>query len=51
VEDARTWEVLAALGCDMAQGYFISPPLLADEILPWLARWKDPSATSADRAA
>jgi diguanylate cyclase (GGDEF)-like protein/PAS domain S-box-containing protein len=51
VEDARTWEVLAALGCDMAQGYFISPPLLADEVLPWLARWKDPSGTSADQAA
>jgi len=51
VEDARTWEVLAALGCDMAQGYFISRPLLADEVLPWLARWNDPSGTSADQAA
>ncbi len=51
VEDARTWEVLAALGCDMAQGYFISRPLLADEVLPWLATWKDPSGTSADQAA
>jgi diguanylate cyclase (GGDEF)-like protein/PAS domain S-box-containing protein len=51
VEDARSWEVLAALGCDMAQGYFISPPLLADEVLPWLASWKDPSGTSADQAA
>jgi diguanylate cyclase (GGDEF)-like protein/PAS domain S-box-containing protein len=51
VEDARTWEVLAALGCDMAQGYFISPPLPADEVLPWLASWKDPSGTSADQAA
>jgi diguanylate cyclase (GGDEF)-like protein/PAS domain S-box-containing protein len=40
VEDARTWDVLAALGCDMAQGYFMSPPLLAEEVLPWLARWE-----------
>jgi EAL domain-containing protein (putative c-di-GMP-specific phosphodiesterase class I) len=40
VEDARTWDVLAALGCDMAQGYFISRPLLAEEVLPWLARWE-----------
>jgi EAL domain-containing protein (putative c-di-GMP-specific phosphodiesterase class I) len=51
VEDARTWDVLAALGCDLAQGYFISPPLLGDEVLPWLASWKDPSGASADRAA
>jgi len=51
VEDARSWEVLAALGCDMAQGYFISPPLLAEEVLPWLASWKDPSGASADQAA
>ena len=51
VEDARTWEVLAALGCDMAQGYFISRPLLADEVLPWLASWKDRSGASADQAA
>jgi diguanylate cyclase (GGDEF)-like protein/PAS domain S-box-containing protein len=51
VEDARTWEVLAALGCDLAQGYFISKPLLAGEVLPWLAGWKDPSGASADQAA
>ena len=51
VEDARTWEVLAALGCDTAQGYFISPPLVAEEVLPWLATWKDPSGKSVDQAA
>src|SRR6202171_475716 len=51
VEDARTWEVLAALGCDTAQGYFISPPLLAAEVLPWLTTWEDPSGRSVHRAA
>ncbi|HEY4870933.1 MAG TPA: bifunctional diguanylate cyclase/phosphodiesterase, partial [Candidatus Dormibacteraeota bacterium] len=51
VEDARTWEVLAALGCDTAQGYFISPPLVAEEVLPWLATWKDPSGKSVLQAA
>ena len=51
VEDARTWELLAALGCDLAQGYFISPPLLADEVLPWLANWKHPEGASDDQAA
>ncbi len=51
VEDARTWEVLAALACDMAQGYFISRPLLAGEVLPWLAKWESASGASADQAA
>jgi EAL domain-containing protein (putative c-di-GMP-specific phosphodiesterase class I) len=51
VEDAPTWELLGTLGCDLAQGYFISRPMLADEVLPWLARWEKASAESADQAA
>ena len=51
VEDTRTWEVLAALSCDVAQGYFISPPLLAEEVLPWLARWETPPSGSVVQAA
>ncbi|HXN04528.1 MAG TPA: PAS domain S-box protein [Candidatus Acidoferrum sp.] len=51
VEDASTWAVLAALACDMAQGYFISPPLLAEEVLPWLARWQKAPGGSLERAA
>jgi len=50
VEDARTWDLLGALGCDLAQGYFISRPMVADQVLPWLARWEHPSGT-ADKAA
>jgi EAL domain-containing protein (putative c-di-GMP-specific phosphodiesterase class I) len=51
VEDARTWDVLAALACDMAQGYFISRPLLAEEVLPWLASWETAPGGSAVQAA
>lgn len=51
VEDARTWQVLAALACDMAQGYFISPPLLARDVLAWLAKWENASGGSANQAA
>lgn len=32
VETAETLAYLTALGCDMAQGYFIDRPLLADEV-------------------
>jgi EAL domain-containing protein (putative c-di-GMP-specific phosphodiesterase class I) len=40
VEDARTWDLLAALGCDTAQGYYMSRPLPSDQVLPWLLRWE-----------
>jgi diguanylate cyclase (GGDEF)-like protein len=40
VEDARTWDLLAALGCDLAQGYLMSRPISAEEVLPWLSRWE-----------
>ena len=36
VEDRATWEVLAALGCDMAQGYYFSPPLPAENLIGWI---------------
>ena len=51
VEDARTWDLLAALACDLAQGYFISRPMIADRVLPWLEQWEHTPAESADRAA
>ena len=38
-EGVETDEVraqLLALGCDIMQGYFLSRPLPADEVLPWL---------------
>ena len=36
VEDQRTWDLLFALGCDTAQGYFMARPMPADAVLPWL---------------
>lgn len=36
VENQHTKEMLVALGCDRAQGYFISRPLPAEEITRWL---------------
>jgi EAL domain-containing protein (putative c-di-GMP-specific phosphodiesterase class I)/nitrogen-specific signal transduction histidine kinase/ActR/RegA family two-component response regulator len=36
IEDRATWEVLAALGCDMAQGYYFSPPLPAENLIGWI---------------
>ena len=42
VEDLETWDLLTALGCDVAQGYFISRPLPPRTLSEWLAkgRWQ-----------
>ncbi len=37
VEDKPTLEVLRSLGCTMAQGFYISPPLREDQLRRWLA--------------
>jgi diguanylate cyclase (GGDEF)-like protein len=36
VEDLSTWERLAELGCDQAQGYYLTPPIPAEECGLWL---------------
>jgi diguanylate cyclase (GGDEF)-like protein/PAS domain S-box-containing protein len=38
VEDRATWDVLAGLGCEIAQGYFLSRPLAADTLEAWLVQ-------------
>ena len=37
VENEATWARLSALGCDMAQGYYLSRPLPPDQLDVWLA--------------
>ncbi len=36
VETADGWEMLRQMGCDLAQGYFISAPLPAAQIVNWV---------------
>ncbi len=36
VEDKATYDLLARLGCDIAQGYYISRPVPAEEFERWL---------------
>jgi EAL domain-containing protein (putative c-di-GMP-specific phosphodiesterase class I) len=40
VEDERTWRLLHAAGCDLAQGWFFARPMPADELTAWLARYR-----------
>ena len=46
IEDEATWDYLAGLGCDVAQGYFISRPLPVAAFGDWLAttQWKPKSS-------
>ncbi|MFA6956939.1 MAG: EAL domain-containing protein [Thermoanaerobaculia bacterium] len=41
VDDEETFKILSELGCDLAQGYYLTPPLPADELMKWLekSRW------------
>ena len=39
VEDQEDWDLVASLGVDMVQGYFIAKPMPADEFDAWLAAW------------
>jgi len=40
IEDKTTFDMLAEMGCNQAQGYFISPPLPAEEFFTWAEEWE-----------
>ncbi len=47
VETEEAYETLVRLGCDEAQGYFMSRPIPADALDTWLAAW-EPRRVSLD---
>ncbi|TFV92218.1 EAL domain-containing protein [Oxalobacteraceae bacterium OM1] len=54
IENIAVWELLARMGCDQAQGYYISRPMPAEQFAGWIAQWTPPVAAdsvSAPRAA
>ncbi|HXQ75323.1 MAG TPA: EAL domain-containing protein [Acidimicrobiales bacterium] len=48
VEDHETWDQLAQLGCDDAQGYFLAKPMAPGELMAWLETPGHPIATRAN---
>jgi len=36
IEDQATWDLLVGMGCDVAQGYYLSRPLSPDALAHWL---------------
>jgi len=51
VETQASWDRLAALGCDLAQGYCVSPPRHPDEIEGLLAELSVPGTDEGRRPA
>ena len=45
---AACGRLLAEAGCDLGQGYFMSRPLVADRLEPWLAQWQPPAPLPAN---
>jgi len=44
VETAAQGVALLALGCEIAQGFFIARPMPAEHLPHWLARWQPPDS-------
>jgi diguanylate cyclase (GGDEF)-like protein len=51
VETEETWQHLSDLGCTSAQGYYLSRPMPADDVLGWVATHRAKAAIPAARAA
>ncbi len=47
IEDTETWRSLESLGCDLGQGFLISPPLAEPAAVEWMRAtpWKPPGAS------
>lgn len=45
VETLEDWNLVKSAGCDIAQGYFVSPPLPGEAILPWARQWEHTRAS------
>jgi EAL domain-containing protein (putative c-di-GMP-specific phosphodiesterase class I) len=41
VETEQTWQHLADLGCDEAQGYYFSRPMPAGDLPTWITSWRE----------
>jgi EAL domain-containing protein (putative c-di-GMP-specific phosphodiesterase class I) len=42
IESLVVWDLLAKMGCDQGQGYFMSKPMPSDQLPEWLDNWIAP---------
>ncbi len=43
LETLAVWYLLKQMGCDQAQGYYMSKPMPGDRFIEWLEQWKAPA--------
>ena len=43
IESEAVWALLAGMGCDHAQGYFMSRPIPAEQLPQWIGKWTAPA--------
>jgi diguanylate cyclase (GGDEF)-like protein len=46
IENEAVWQLLAEMGCDQGQGYFIGRPMPADQLVGWLEKWTPPNVNA-----
>ena len=46
VEDRDDWDLLQRTGCDLAQGAFVSRPMLPEKLPAWIEAWRERVRTS-----
>ena len=44
IESEVVWNLLAAMGCDQGQGFFISRPMATEDLAGWIDRWVPPTS-------
>jgi EAL domain-containing protein (putative c-di-GMP-specific phosphodiesterase class I) len=42
IESEAAWRLLARMGCDQGQGYFMSRPIPAERLAEWIGNWRAP---------
>jgi diguanylate cyclase (GGDEF)-like protein len=50
VEDAATWDLVAELGCDAAQGWLVARPMPAPAVTEWLRQHAGAEVSAVDAA-
>ena len=51
IESEAVWRLLADLGCDQGQGYFMSRAIPGEQMAEWIANWKAPAQLTVQTTA
>lgn len=51
LETQDDWDLVARIGCDEAQGYFMAKPMAKAELRSWLAAWRGPQRATTVAAS